>query len=111
MTTEPTKLRPVPPSGEGKREPDAPPRPRRGRSSGPETVLALALLVALAVLIWSRIQLGGQIDGLREQTRALQAAVAERERVIDAQAGRLDDVRDHVNRLGALLGEPIPGVD
>ncbi len=110
MTTEPTKLRRVPPPDEGKREPDAPPRPRRRRSSGPEIALALALLVTLALLIWSRIQLGDRIDVLRAETRGLQAAVAERERVIDAQTGRLDHVRDHVNRLGALLDQPLPSV-
>ncbi len=109
MTTEPTKLRPVPAPGEA--ESKAPPRARRGRPSGPEIALALALVVALTVLIWSRIQLGDQIDVLRGETRALQAAVAERERVIDAQTGRLEDVRTHVDRLGALLDQPLPSVE
>ena len=105
MTTEPTKLRRVPAPGE--LESKAPPR---GRPSGPEIALALALVVALAVLIWSRVQLGDQIDVLRGQTRALQAAVAERERVIDAQTDRLEDVRTHVDRLGELLNRPLPGI-
>ncbi|MCH6561823.1 MAG: hypothetical protein IH800_05295 [Myxococcales bacterium] len=108
MTTEPTKLRRVPAPGE--LESKAPPRARRGRPSGPEIALALALVVALAVLIWSRVQLGDQIDVLRGQTRALQAAVAERERVIDAQTDRLEDVRTHVDRLGELLNRPLPGI-
>ena len=59
----------------------------------------------------AQTRIEGSVRGLREETRVLQAAAAGRERVIDAQAGRLDDVRDHVNRLGALLGEPIPGVE
>ena len=109
MTTEPTKLRPVPASAEV--ESKEPPRSGRGRPSGSEIALALALVVALTVLIWSRIQLGDQIDVLRGETRALQAAVAERERVINAQTGRLEDVRTHVDRLGALLAEPIPGME
>ncbi len=109
MTTEPTKLRPVPAPDEV--ESKAPPRARRGRPSGPEIALALALVLALAVLIWSRIQFGGQLDLLREEARALQVEVAERDRVIDAQTGRLEDVRTHVDRLGALLAEPIPGVE
>ncbi len=108
MTTEPTTLRPVPASGEA--ESKAPPRARRGRPSGPEIALALALVVALTVLIWSRIQLGSQLDLLREEARALQAAVAERERVIDAQTGRLEDVRTHVDRLGDLLDQSLPSV-
>ncbi len=108
MTTEPTKLRPV--RAPGEIESKARWRARRGRASGPEIALALALVLALTVLIWSRIQLGDQIDVLRGETRALQAAVAERERVIDAQTGRLEDVRTHVDRLGALLDQPLPSI-
>ena len=109
MTTEPTKLRPV--QAPGEIESEALRRARRGRPSGPEIALALALVLALTVLIWSRIQLGDQIDVLRGETRALQAAVAERERVIAAQTGRLEDVRTHVDRLGALLDQPLPSVE
>ncbi len=108
MTTEP-RLRPVPPPEKG--EPKATPRRRGGRPTGLEILLALALVVALAVLIWSRIQLGGQIDVLREERQALRAAVAEREHVIDAQTGRLEEVRDHVDRLRALLDRPLPSVE
>jgi hypothetical protein len=36
--------------------------------------------------------------------------VAERERVINAQTGRLEDIRTHVDRLGALLDQPLPSV-
>ncbi len=108
MTTEPTKLRPVPAPDEV--ESKAPPRVRRRKPSGSEIALALALVVALAVLIWSRFQLGSQLDLLRAEARALQAAMAVRERVIDAQTGRLEDVRAHVDRLDALLDQPLPSI-
>ena len=109
MASEPN-LRPVPSPDDD--EPTARTRPsarsRTRRPSGAEILLGIALVIALALLIWSRTQLGGRIDALEAETQALRTAVAERERVISAQRGRLGEVRDHVERLGALLDQPLP---
>ena len=107
------KLRPVPSPAEGELDARSglPSEPRKYRPPAASVLLAIALLITLALLVWSRIQLGGQIEALKEETRALQAAVAERDRVIGAQRGRLEEVRAHVDRLGALLDEPLPSVE
>ncbi len=86
-----------------------PSAPRQSqRPSSAVILLALALMVALALLVWSRIQLGGQIEVLAAEAQSLRSTIAERERVIDAHRGRLKDVRTYVDRLGALLDKPLP---
>ncbi len=71
-------------------------------------LLAGALTVCLVLLIWSRAQLTGQIRALEAETRSLKATVTEQNRVINAQRGRLNDVKDRVDALQGLLNEPIP---
>ena len=109
MTVEP-KLRSVRSAREeeeGARSQSSAPRHSQ-RPSSAVILLALALLVTLALLVWSRIQLGGQIEVLAAEAQSLRSTLAERERVIDAHRGRLNDVRTHVDRLGALLDKPLP---
>ena len=109
MTGEP-KLRSVPstPEGEAGAQPQSSAPRQSQRPSSAVILLALALVVALALLVWSRIQLGGQIEMLEAEAQSLRSTIAERERVIDAHRGRLNEVRTHVDRLGALLDEPLP---
>ena len=113
------KLRPVRSvEGEPSQTPRPPARGRTRRPSGGEILLAIALLMALALLVWSRNELGGRIHDLQAEAQTLRTVVVERERVIDAQRGRLDaqkgrldEVRDHVDRLGALLDQPLPSIE
>ena len=87
------------------------PDPERGRSRWVPIALGVALLVALLLLVWSRLELGQQISALQGEVRVLEGAVAERDRLIRAQRNRLGEVRLHVNELQVLLEKPLPEVD
>ncbi len=100
-------LRPVPPPGEAADASKAPP-PRQSRLMLP---LIVALALALALLAWNRTQLAQQVVELRDTTRALEAEVAERDRVIRAHQGRLNDARARAEGLLELLSKPLPEAD
>ena len=100
------QLRPVPPPGEAAEASEAP--PRQSRLMLP---LIVALAIALALLAWNRTQLAQQVVELRETTRALEAEVAERDRVIRAHQGRLNDARAQAEGLLELLSKPLPEAD
>jgi len=110
MPSEP-RLRPVPPEGmrDGEDALAGPDRPQ-GRS---RLVLALvaALAVALVLLAWSRVRLSERIGLLEQQVRGLESEVLERDGVIDAQRGRLEDVRTRIDGLRELLDRPLPEAD
>jgi hypothetical protein len=72
-------------------------------------VLAVALAVMVVLLAWTRTRMGAQISGLESQVQELRGIVAERNRTIDAHERRLDDVRDRVDGLRALLDQPVSG--
>jgi uncharacterized membrane protein YccC len=92
--------------------PEAPPsRPGRGRS----LALLVALAVAIALLLWSRIELSrttraleGEIQALRVEVSSLRSELGARDLLIDAQRERLDRVRDQLQALQRLLAEPYP---
>ena len=104
-------LRPVPPQGPPEGE-GALVSPRRleGRPWLTRALVA-ALALALALLVWSRARLSERIGLLEQQVRGLEAEVAERDRVIGAQSGRLEDVRMRVDDLRDLLDRPLPEAD
>ncbi len=89
----------------------------RGSRRWPLIALGAALLIALVLLLWSRSQLGSEIDALRrtvaevEETNALlREQLSRREALIDAQTRRLGEVRDGVLGLIGLIDQPIePG--
>jgi uncharacterized coiled-coil protein SlyX len=74
-------------------------------------VLAVALAVAIAALVWTRIQLGSRIGVLEDEASALHQTLAERDRTIAAQSDRLGQVREQVRGLLSLLDEPVPGTE
>ena len=106
MSSEP-QLHPVPPPGDAAEGSKAPP-PRPSRLMLP---LAVALAIALALLGWNRTQLAQQVVDLRETVRTLEAEVAERDHVIAAHQGRLDDARARAEGLLELLLKPLPEAD
>ena len=71
-------------------------------------LLAVALVLSLVLLAWSRSQLGGRIDRLERETVQLEQQVEGRERVIRAHRERLDAVRGHLSALQELVEEPLP---
>ena len=83
----------------------------RGRSRRVPIALGVALLIALLLLVWSRLELGQQITALQDEVSVLEGAVAERDRLIHAQRNRLGEVRLRVNELQTLLEKPLPEVD
>jgi type VI protein secretion system component VasK len=83
--------------------PAEPTRPQRGFL----IALAVALAITLVLLLWSRNQMGAEIAGLEGQISELQAAVQERDRVIDAHERRLEDVRVRVDELVELIESPL----
>ena len=96
-----------------------------GRSTEPHSerrwpliALAVALGIALILLVWSRTQMGGEIDSLRdsitrveEQNALLTDMVVQRDALIDAQTRRLGEVRDGVLGLIGLIDQPIDPAD
>jgi hypothetical protein len=107
MAAEP-RLRPVSSNPEPQAEVEPEPVRRRIDPGKAAALLGIALVIALALLVWSRVQLGSRIDALEDETRVLREAVAERDRVIDAHRGRLGAVRDRVEELQVLLDQPLP---
>lgn len=85
--------------------------PARPASSRWTLALAAALVVALALLAWSRVQLGERIEVLEGEIRALEAAVERRNVVIHARDARLSDVKTRIGELRSLLDRPLPNVD
>src|SRR5262245_4815979 len=106
MEQEP-KLRSIPPGGLPRGDAA---RGERGSSSRVPVALAVALVIALVLLVWSYFSLGSRIDALESQTQSLRAAIAERDDVISAQRSRLDEVRGRVQELLKLLDQPVGGV-
>ena len=84
---------------------------RGGGASWIPIVLAAALVLTLALLVWSRFQLGEEIAGLEAEVLQLQTDVARRNAVIRAHETRLDTVKLRVEELNSLLDEPLPSVD
>jgi len=70
--------------------------------------LGIALAVALALLVWSRVQLGAHIADLEDQVRGLQASVEERDRVIGAHQNRMDEIRLRIQELHTIAERPLP---
>ncbi len=58
-------------------------------------------------LLAQHVDLPPELDAAPDQYRQRHH---QRERVIDAQTDRLEDVRTHVDRLGELLNRPLPGI-
>lgn len=108
MTQEPSHLHAVregEPSAEGATPPPAP------TERGPRWLvpaLAIALVVALVLLVWSRVELGERIADLQDQVRGLQAAVEERDRVIGAHQSRMDEIRLRIQELHTIAERPLP---
>jgi len=73
--------------------------------------LAVALVLALALLVWSRFQMGEQIAGLESEVLQLQTDVARRDAVIRAHETRLGTVKLRIEELHTLLDEPLPSAD
>lgn len=69
--------------------------------------LGLALVVTLALLVWSRLQMGDQISLMSDQIAELEAEVAQRDELILAQDRRITDVRTDINRLADLVNAPL----
>ncbi len=118
------RLRPVgsPDSGEhsGTREaPSAPARgPRARLPAWAPAALAIGLALAVALLVWSRVQLGSQIATLTDAVRTLQEQVVSRDRLIAVQGARISTARRGLDELGArveelrtTLAKPVPAVD
>ena len=69
--------------------------------------LALALVLTLALLVWSRLQMGDQISQLETEISELQSQVSERDDLILAQDRRISDVRTEINKLHDLVNQPL----
>ena len=69
--------------------------------------LGLALAVALVLLIWTRTQANSRISDLEVQNTTLREQLAAREALVQAQAGRLTDLRTGVHGLMKLLDAPL----
>ena len=118
MSEQPPHLRAVQPGEEAsaelpKAEPAAwaqaaAPARRSGTPTGVAVVLGVCLLIALALLMWSRTRLNQRIGQLQDQVIMLQTEAVQREAVIDAHRERIDDVRRSVEQLQGLLAEPLP---
>ena len=104
MDQEP-KLRSIPPGGFTGRA------PAKSRDSQGRTQLGLwvALGIALVLLVWSYFSLGSRIDALENETHMLRTAVQERDDMINAQRGRLDEVKSRLQELLQLVEQPLPG--
>ena len=89
-----------------------------GRPSRTVVVLGVALAISIAVLLWTRVEMGGRIGALEDETAALegrvaeaQATIAARDRTIAAQGERLGRVRESVAGVLELLDEPLAPPD
>lgn len=92
--------------------------PRTGLPAWAPTVLGVALVVALVLLVWSRVQLGGEIATLGIELRALEERLVSRDRVISVQADRISAARQGLGELEVRIGElrttlskPVPAVE
>ena len=106
MSGEP-HLRPVPPGDEEADAVGAPPQ----KASRLTLALTIALAIALALLAWNRTQLAQQVHVLEGTVRTLESEITERDRVIAAHRGRLNEVRVRIDALGELLERPLPEAD
>jgi hypothetical protein len=106
MPEEEPRLRVVE-SGTDAKVAGSPPTRAARRDRWIAVALVLALVVMIALLAWTRTQMGAQISDLEFRIRALQGVVAERNRTIDAHERRLDDVRVRVDELRTLLEQPV----
>ncbi len=106
MPEEEPRLRVVDAGAEAKAA-GSPPTPVARRDRWIMVALVLALVVMIALLAWTRTQMGAQISDLESRVRALQGIVSERDRTIDAHQRRLDDVRVRVDELRTLLEQPV----
>ena len=114
-------LRPVdaPEPGEHLGEREAPLlRPRARPPAWAPAALAIALALVVALLIWSRVQLGAQIETLTGEVRVLQEQVASRDRLIAVQGARISTARQGLDDLGArieelqtTLAKPVPTLE
>ncbi len=105
------QLRPV---GDGEQAPAGPAlgRGSPARSGGWVPIaLAAALLLSLALLVWSRFQMGDEIAGLEAEVLQLETDVARRDAVIRAHETRLGTVKLRIDELQTLLDEPLPSAD
>jgi len=99
----------------GPQRPESGPQSGTGRGEGRGR---LALIVVLALLFvgsigfaaWSRSEMGARIAALEDDIFRLHGELRERDRVIEAQAGRLGQVRTSVDELRELLDRPLPEV-
>ncbi len=123
MAGEPT-LRPVPdPDPDAARNPvestpSARSAPPGGLPGWAPTALAVALVLSLALLVWSRVQLGAQVTALTDQVHGLEQQLDARNRVISAQNGQLstareglDELSTRVDALRNVLATPLPTVE
>jgi hypothetical protein len=69
--------------------------------------LAAALLLSGILLVYLRLQLGGRVETLERETGALRDALAAKDRTVDAQARRLDEVSLRLAQLRSLLQQPL----
>ena len=106
MPEEEPRLRVVEAGAEDKAS-GSPPAPALRRDRWIMAALVLALVVMIALLAWTRTQMGAQISDLESRVRALRGVVAKRDRTIDAHERRLDEVRVRVDELSTLLEQPI----
>ena len=100
-------LRSVGPNESQARAPGGPPA-RAPRLSILLLVLTGVLAAAVLYLVWNRAALESRLDRLEAETLALQAEVERGERMIQAQASRLDEVRVRLEGLRDILDEPLP---
>jgi len=106
MEQEP-KLRSIPPGGFASRATGG--TSRDSSRSRLQLALGVALAISLVLLIWGYLSLGSRIETLEAETKNLRAAVAERDDLITAQRGRIDEVRGRLQELLQLIDQPLPG--
>ena len=83
----------------------SPPTPVARRDRWIMVALVLALVVMIALLVWTRTQMGAQILDLESRVRALQGVVSERDRTIEF---RFDELwqRGFAETPAELLARP-----
>jgi hypothetical protein len=87
------------------------PRLERPRASRGPWLLCLALALVALALVWDRVGLSRRARALEEEALVLRSELASRERLIEGQRQRLEDVRGRVDDLRVLLEEPLSGAD